>query len=164
MKTLDRKRTYRRGFFYGIALGLLLGAALASLFSWRLSMRSMAEGKRVRSSDVATAVALGVLGVALGVGGGIAWAAVTTTIASGESREFLREAAPPAVFPGMFGNPGSDPFQAYKERIDAEEGAEEEPAPAAPAKMPDVCPACGKKLETEEPIAFCYHCGGALSS
>ncbi len=164
MKTLDRKRTYRRGLFYGLALGLLLGAALASLFSWRLSMVSIAEGHRVRSSDVAATVALGVLGVLLGIGGGIAWAAVTATIASGESREFLREAAPPAVFPGMFGNPGSDPFQAYKERIDAEEGAETEAAPAPPVKMPDVCPSCGKKLESEEPIAFCYHCGGALAS
>ena len=60
----------------------------------------------------------------------------------------------------MFGNPVSDPFAGYKARIDAEEGAEPEPAP--PAKMPETCPSCGKKLEGD-PLAFCYHCGGALA-
>jgi hypothetical protein len=159
VKTIDRKSVYRRGCAGGFVVGVLVGPALASLVSWRLSVHRLTEGPPP-PGQLALMISLLLGGVFVGVAGGLVWAAVVSTLTSGESREFVRHAAPPAVFPGMFGNPGSDPFTGYKARIDAEEDGEPDAAP--PAKMPESCPSCGKKLEGE-PIAFCYHCGGELS-
>jgi hypothetical protein len=83
---------------------------------------------------------------------------------SGEGREEVRDAAPPALFPGMFGEPNAaDPFQAYKQRIDAEEPEPEAGEAKLPEKMPEKCPSCAESLDPSEPVAFCYHCGAALS-
>lgn len=62
---------------------------------------------------------------------------------------------------------GPDPFEHVKARIEAEAppgpGDEAKPAPATPFSS---CPVCKKDLEPAgegEAVAFCYHCGAALS-
>jgi hypothetical protein len=164
MKTIDSRPIYRRGLVAGLTLGVILAALLASFWGgpkFRGTGIEESLGRReVARGFFGAAVGLGV-GLAIGLGG----AALVVALSSSEEREQVRDGAPPAVFPGMFGNPGGDPFQAYKEKIDAEEPAtrpDEDTGPL-PAKMPESCPHCQKKLEGEELVAFCYHCGGALA-
>jgi len=163
VKTLDRRRVYLRGLLIGATAGLFLGAFLATYFSGRsLAVNALAQPARFRVGDAVFGGLWGLLGgLALGLGG----AAFVVSLGSSEGREQALEGAPPAVFPGMFGEAANDPFAAMKQRIDAEEPAApgEEP-PAPPAVMPEKCPSCGEKLDAqEEPSAFCYHCGAALA-
>lgn len=167
MKTLDRRAIYLRGLIVGVTLGALLAPLLVSYYGGP-AFRGATTGAAVSERRMFNVVFVGVLGFLGGVGVGLLGAAVFVELGTSESREQARHGAPPAVFPGLFGNPGTDPFSAIKQRIDEEEPAETaEPAPAPPAVMPEKCPACGEKLEPpapdEPPSAFCYHCGGALS-
>ncbi len=161
---------YKRGLVIGATLGLLLGALLASLLGGpRFHGRGLVDPGSIASADYYGAL----FGAAWGLVGGIAFglgiAAVIVNLGTSEGRTQALEAPEPIVFPGMFGNPMGNPFDAMKHRIDAEEPAREGEASEAkaPATMPEKCPSCGEKLDApaagEEPSAFCYHCGGALA-
>jgi len=174
MKTVGVNRAYMRGCLVGVVAGVPLAVAFSSLFGGAnfgvVALRdrgshfsSQAEADAVIGRTV-TGAGLGFfLGILLGVAGAGLWVA-----ASGkEARDQMHEPDPTVedgglgrTFPGVFGT--ADPFEPFKRRIDAEEAQEEAPA-SPPATMPEKCPACEKALDREEPVAFCYHCGAALT-
>lgn len=167
MKTITAKRAYLKGVLVGLACGLPLAAAFASLMGGeRFRLLGVMSGKGGDPEDLNRAIVGGIVGMAIGVLLGIAGAALLVATASKEAREQAHEPEPVVedtglahAFPGVFGT--ADPFEPFKRRIDAEEAAEAAAAP--PTVMPAKCPACAKDLDPAEPVAFCYHCGAALS-
>lgn len=164
MKTVGAHRTYLKGLGVGVTAGLPLAAAFASLLGGKnFSIFGLVTGTPPGPGEMAGAAFGAIAGFALGLVLGFAGAALTIAATSQEARDHLGAPGPVVddggVFPGLFGS--ADPYEPFKRRIDAEEG--KEPAQAPPATMPAECPSCGKALDPEDPVAFCYHCGAGLS-